>query len=154
MIGHPRLLSLSTAVPPHIVRQEDAEQFARHLFSDVIGSDPRLALVFGHAEIEKRHTCVPIEWFGQDHDFAEKNSLYMEHAISLGADVARQALAEAKLQPESVDHLVFVSSTGIADRKNSLVRPMASEPSWSSTVTQSSEQIGHVTPPMAPVASM
>lgn len=114
MIGHPRLLSLSTAVPPHVVRQDDAEQFARHLFSDVIGLDPRLALVFGHAEIEKRHTCMPLEWFGQDHDFAEKNMLYMEHAISLGADVARQALAEAKLPPESIDHLVFVSSTGLA----------------------------------------
>jgi len=112
--GQPRLQSLATAVPPHVVRQEDVEAFARHLFSDVIASDPRLALVFDHADIEKRHLCVPLEWLGKDHDFAEKNALYTEQALALGAEVARQALAEAKLPPDSVDHLVFVSSTGLA----------------------------------------
>jgi alkylresorcinol/alkylpyrone synthase len=112
--GHPSLLSLATAVPPNVVRQEDVERFARHLFSDVLATDPRLALVFEHAEIEKRHLCVPLEWLGEDHGFADKNSLYMNHALALGADVARQALAEAKLTPDSVDHLVWVSSTGLA----------------------------------------
>ncbi|HET9325921.1 MAG TPA: 3-oxoacyl-[acyl-carrier-protein] synthase III C-terminal domain-containing protein [Candidatus Eisenbacteria bacterium] len=114
MTAHPRLLSVATAAPPNILWQKDAERFARHLFSDVIATDPRLALVFEHAEIEKRHLCVPLEWLGKDHDFAEKNALYMEHALSLGADVARKALAEARLPPDSVDHLVFVSSTGLA----------------------------------------
>jgi len=113
-MNHPRLLSLATAVPPHLLRQQDAERFARHLFTDVLADDPRLALVFEHAEIEKRHLCVPLEWLGEDHDFTEKNALYVEHALALGADVARKALAEAKLPPDSVDHLVFVSSTGLA----------------------------------------
>jgi len=47
-MNHPRLLSLATAVPPHLLRQQDAERFARHLFTDVLADDPRLALVFEH----------------------------------------------------------------------------------------------------------
>ncbi len=114
MTGNPRLVSLATAVPPNVVRQKDARNLAAHLFADAIGPDHRLIEVFEHAEIEKRHVCVPLEWFAADHGFAEKNDLYLEHAVGLASEVARGALARARLSPRDVDHLVFVSSTGLA----------------------------------------
>src|SRR5512132_3572394 len=110
-----RLVSLATAVPPHVVTQDQARALARMLFHDVLGDERvRLLDVFAHTGIERRHSVVPLEWFASDHTFGEKNALYVEHAVRLGSEVARHALADAHLQPEDVDHLVFVSSTGIA----------------------------------------
>jgi alkylresorcinol/alkylpyrone synthase len=114
MTVHPRLIGLGTAVPPHVVRQEDAKRLAANLFSETLGNDPRLIQVFDNAAIGKRHACMPLDWFGVDHGFAEKNALYIEHAVNLAEEAARLALAGAGLAPRDVDHVVFVSSTGIA----------------------------------------
>ena len=114
MTAAPRLVALASAVPPHVTRQEDARTLAAHLFAGPVGANPRLIQVFDNAEIEKRHTCVPLEWFASDHDFAEKNDLYIEHAVRLAEEVARKTLGRAGLEPRDVDHLVFVSSTGLA----------------------------------------
>ncbi len=110
-----RLVALATAVPPHEVAQDRVKEFARSLFREVLREDDdRLLGVFDHAGICSRHVCAPLEWFGEDHDFAEKNALYVEHAVRLGRQVAEQAMARAGLTPRDIDHLIFVSSTGIA----------------------------------------
>ena len=114
MSEDPRLVALATAVPPHVVRQSDARTLATRLFSDALGADRGLLQVFEHAQIEKRHLCVPLEWFATDHGFEEKNDLYVENAVRLAGEVARKALAKAKLAPGDIDHIVFVSSTGLA----------------------------------------
>ena len=110
-----RLVSLATAVPPHAVTQADAKEFARNLFRETLREDhDRLLGVFEHAGIRQRNVCAPLEWFATDHDFAEKNALYVENAVELGRTVAERAMAQAGLEPRDIDHLVFVSSTGIA----------------------------------------
>src|SRR5262245_4417261 len=110
-----RLVSLATAVPPHVVAQSDAREFVRHLFHDVLREDnERLLAVFEHSGIRQRHVCAPLEWFASDHAFAEKNARYVENAVRLGSEVANRALAAVGLTPRDVDHLIFVSSTGIA----------------------------------------
>lgn len=110
-----RLVALATATPPHTVGQDDVRGFARDLFRDVLREDDdRLLAVFDHAGIRRRNVCAPLAWFGTDHGFAEKNALYVEHAVRLGAEVATGAMEQAGLRPTDIDHLVFVSSTGIA----------------------------------------
>lgn len=111
----PRLASVASAVPPHVVRQGDARAFAERLFGKAFPDDTaRMMAVFDNGAIETRHTVVPLDWFGEDHEFGEKNALYLEHALALAAEVAARALASAELEPKDVDHLVFVSSTGVA----------------------------------------
>lgn len=114
MNAAPRLAGLATATPPHAARQNDARSLAARLFSDTIAAHPRLLQVFDNTGIECRHTCMPLDWYGEAHDFAEKNALYVAHAERLAADVARRALASAGLGPADVDHVLFVSSTGLA----------------------------------------
>jgi len=70
--------------------------------------------VFEHARIETRNSCMPLEWFRSGHGFGETNALYVEHAVRLGAAASRAALANAGLEPGDVDHVVFISSTGVA----------------------------------------
>ena len=110
----PTLVSLATALPPHVARQEDARGLAARLFPETVAGDPRLLQVFENARIEKRHVCMPLEWYGQEHSFAEKNDLYVRHAVRLAGEVTERALERAGLSPRDVDHVVFVSTTGLA----------------------------------------
>ncbi|MEP7027597.1 MAG: 3-oxoacyl-[acyl-carrier-protein] synthase III C-terminal domain-containing protein [Candidatus Eisenbacteria bacterium] len=110
----PRLLSLATAVPPIAVRQEEVKAFAARLFTARGLTDPRLLAVFDHTSVATRHLCVPLEWLEHEHSFGEKNDLYIEHALALASDVARSALERAGLAPRDIDHIVLVSTTGLA----------------------------------------
>jgi alkylresorcinol/alkylpyrone synthase len=97
------------------VAQADAREFARNLFRDILTDErERLLDVFESTGIACRQVAEPLAWYGVDHDFAARNDRYVEHAVELGRRVATQALAQAGLAPRDLDHLVFVSSTGIA----------------------------------------
>jgi alkylresorcinol/alkylpyrone synthase len=115
-----RLLGLGTAVPEYVARQEDAKALLASLLSDSrAGDDPgadwsRLLPVFDHGGIETRRLCMPLDWYAADHSFGERNDRYLEHAVALSAEAASRALDRAGLSPRDVDHIVFVSSTGIA----------------------------------------
>lgn len=111
---YPRLAGLATAVPAHVARQDDARGLAAQLFSGAIEADARLLQVFEHAQIEQRRTCMPLEWYAVDHTFEEKNALYVEHALQLAGDAATRAIEGRGLTARDVDHVVFVSTTGIA----------------------------------------
>lgn len=123
-----RLLSIATAVPPHVIRQSDAKRLIEALFS---GGAPgpgfagpagepgeadwaRLYSVFDHGAIETRRSCMPLAWYAEPHGFEERNDRYVEHAVDLSAEAVLRALERAGLSPSDVDHVVFVSSTGLA----------------------------------------
>jgi alkylresorcinol/alkylpyrone synthase len=111
----PRLLSLATAVPPHALGQPEVALRARHLFAASTGTDlDRLMPVFARAGIERRYSSVPLEWYERAHGWAERNALYLEHAVSLLEQAAADALALAEMRPEAVDAIVVVSTTGVA----------------------------------------
>ena len=111
----PRLLSLATAVPPHALGQEDVAVRARHLFTEASAQDlDRLMPVFANAGIERRYSCVPIDWYEQSHGWSERNALYLEHAVRLLESAARDALSLAALSPGDIDSVVVVSTTGVA----------------------------------------
>ena len=110
-----RLISIATASPAHTVTQADAREFARQLFRDILTDDrARLLDVFASTGIAARQIAEPLEWYGIDHTFAERNDKYVERAVELGVRVASLALERAGLTPQDLDHLVFVSSTGVA----------------------------------------
>jgi len=111
----PRLLALSTALPPFVLRQADIEHRARAYFAGAAALDlERLMPVFANAGIETRYSCVPLEWYDRAHDWAERNELYLEHAVRLLERAARSCLAATALAPDQIDAVVTVSTTGIA----------------------------------------
>lgn len=114
MSAAPRIVALATATPRHRVSQREARRLAAHLFRERLDEDPRLLRVFDHTGIDARNMCMPLEWYGADHDFGERNALYLEHALALAENTGRTALTRAGLTPRDVDHVVFVSSTGLA----------------------------------------
>ncbi|HZD25147.1 MAG TPA: type III polyketide synthase, partial [Alphaproteobacteria bacterium] len=112
----PKLLSLATAVPPHVLHQEAVTAAAAGLFGGPQGgfAADRLAQIFANTRIERRHSCVPLDWYLQPHSFRERNELYLEHAVGLLEQAADDALARAGLDAADIDLLVTVSSSGIA----------------------------------------
>jgi len=110
----PRIASIAIAQPAHLFAQARAREFCRALFSGAHTDIERLLEVFENAAIDERRVSVPIEWFSRQHTFAEKNALYIEKALALSERAARDALAAAHLAPGDIDHLLFVSSTGVA----------------------------------------
>jgi alkylresorcinol/alkylpyrone synthase len=109
----PRLLALKSAVPPHALDQSDVFVHAAHLFQgrkDIM----RLLRVFASTGIERRYSCVPLGWYSEQHGWAERTSLYVNHAVALLEKITLALLDEAMLKPEDIDAIVVSSTTGIA----------------------------------------
>lgn len=108
------LLSLGTAVPPHVLLQADAKELARNLFGRRTSHFSKLAPVFDNAGIARRHIVRPREWYEREHGWRARNEVYLEAAEALYEESAGNALAAAGVKPDAVDVLVTVSTTGIA----------------------------------------
>ena len=108
------LLSLATAVPPHVIEQQDAKACAREAFGGKKALFDRLAGVFDNAGIARRHIVAPQEWYMSAHGWHDRNAVYLEAAESLFVEAASDAIEKAGLAPEQIDGVVTVSTTGIA----------------------------------------
>jgi alkylresorcinol/alkylpyrone synthase len=104
---------LATAVPPHVVEQQQAKITARRAFQRKALFD-RLAGVFDNSAIATRHAVAPLDWYESPHGWADRNALYIAAAETLFEDAAVKAIAGAGLRPEDIDGVVTVSTTGIA----------------------------------------
>ncbi|HTX58647.1 MAG TPA: type III polyketide synthase [Verrucomicrobiae bacterium] len=109
-----RILSVATAVPPYELDQDDVTRRVRLALGPRSSQIMRLLPLFANTGIERRYSCVPIEWYEATHDWPERNRIYLESALGLFEEAARQALARAGRRPEEIDAIVAVSTTGIA----------------------------------------
>lgn len=109
-----RLLSVGTALPPHLLLQSEVVEAARLAFGPRFSDFERIARVFKTSGIRKRHAVRPIDWYGAELGWPERNNAFLEAATELFQQAAEDALAKAGLQAGDVDTVVTVSSTGIA----------------------------------------
>jgi alkylresorcinol/alkylpyrone synthase len=108
------MLSLSTALPPHELRQEDVLARAEALFEDRFPDFRRLKAVFRTTGIARRWSVRPFEWFAEPHGWPDRTEAFLQGAEALFVEAADRALAAAGLTGAEVDAVVTVSSTGIA----------------------------------------
>ena len=108
------LLSLATAVPPHVIEQSAAKAIGRRAFRGKAALFEKLSSVFDNAAIDRRHLVAPLDWYELAHGWAERNALYLEASEQLFVTAARDAIAKAGLKPSDIDGIVTVSTTGIA----------------------------------------
>ncbi|MGC8484440.1 MAG: type III polyketide synthase [Candidatus Baltobacteraceae bacterium] len=107
------LNAVATAVPPNLLEQPDIERRVRAQFADsaVVA---RLLPVFANTGIERRYSCVPIEWYYDEHRWADRNAIYRQSALNLIEEAAMGALSRAGRTPDEIDAIVSVSTTGLA----------------------------------------
>src|SRR5215831_2374187 len=111
----PAIVGIGTSVPPLMVRQDQARDYAAQHFKDHLQQIRRLSVVFDHAEIDTRYFVTPPEWWHtKQHSLQERNDMYLRDATLLGQTAIECALLAAGLSPQDVDNLIVVSSTGLA----------------------------------------
>jgi len=108
-----RLLALKSAVPPYTLDQTDVSVRAAELFQNQ-RDITRLLPVFENTGIERRYSCVPIEWYGESHGWIDRTNLYVENAVALLVRLTDELLDQAKLKREDLDAIVVSSTTGIS----------------------------------------
>jgi len=109
-----KIVSVGTSVPPYVIDQVSAKQFSRNMFKEHFSDIDRLMKLFENTNIEKRHFCVPMEWFEYEHSFEEKNIIYVKNAIELSKQALLSCLDKTAFSTEDIDHIFFISSTGIS----------------------------------------
>lgn len=110
----PRLVALATAHPRFDLPQTEVARNGADLFATTHGGFERLAPIYRNAEIDNRHSCVPMDWYLAPHTFGERNDLFLDNAVTLLREAALKALDEAGLVAGDIDAIVTVCSTGVA----------------------------------------
>lgn len=110
----PKIISVATEDAPVKIGQDEVRDFARRVFSGKHDIFERMAGVFTNASIESRHFTEDKSWYGEEHGFAERNSLYVDNAVKMSASCADKCLSSAGIRPSDFNHIIFVSSTGIS----------------------------------------
>lgn len=110
----PKIIAVETAVPQYIITQEEAKEFAKFLFNGKFKDMDRLLKIFENTQITKRHFCVPIEWFRNNHSFEEKNKIYIENSIQLAKEAINKLISKNNIVLDMVSHIFYISSTGIS----------------------------------------
>ncbi|MGG1573773.1 type III polyketide synthase [Fictibacillus sp. NRS-1165] len=115
----PKIVSVQTTNLPHKLKQEQALEFARGLFSSSFKDIERLLKVFHNGEIETRHFTKPLEWFKETHTLQEKNDIYIETATKYGSRAISKCLQDSpflnrKVNFQEIDAIFFISSSGFS----------------------------------------
>jgi alkylresorcinol/alkylpyrone synthase len=97
-----------------VVFQDEAKKRAREAFGGKKELFDRLAGVFDNAGIAKRHIVAPPDWYMSGHGWHDRNALYLEACESMFVEAATAAIEKAGLNPDEIDGIVTVSTTGIA----------------------------------------
>jgi alkylresorcinol/alkylpyrone synthase len=110
----PHVLCAATALPPHYADQETLIGAFKEAWAEAHFNPARLEQLHRAVQVEGRHLALPIERYAGLRSFAQRNDAWIAAATDLGEEALRRALLRADLTPRDVDHLVFVSVTGIA----------------------------------------
>ncbi|MGE5515779.1 MAG: type III polyketide synthase [Bacteroidota bacterium] len=105
-----RLHAVATAIPPHRIDQAEAERVARRLFGPVFD---RLGPIHANAGIATRWSCMPPDWYALPHDWRERSTLFVDHALKLSAEAVGRCLERAGTTVNQVDGIVAITTTGI-----------------------------------------
>jgi alkylresorcinol/alkylpyrone synthase len=109
----PRLFAVATAVPPYPLDQDDVIERVKLLFGRAQDLD-RLLPVFLNTGIERRYSCVPLEWYDRAHGWPERNRIYLNSALDLLEAATNRVLCRTGRHKDDIDSIVVVSTTGIA----------------------------------------
>src|ERR1700752_4371991 len=109
----PRLLGVATEVPPYPLDQNDVVERVKLLFGRSPDLD-RLLPVFLNTGIDRRYSCVPIEWYDRGHGWPARNRIYLASAPDLLEAPTNRVLCLTGCRKGDIGSIVVVSTTGIA----------------------------------------
>jgi alkylresorcinol/alkylpyrone synthase len=114
----PVILAAATALPPNVIEQESIAILLKALWGEKYDQSRRWRSTFEQIQrsvrIDRRYLALPVSEYPALDSFAKTNAAWSREAPELGGAAARSALAAAGMTARDVDHLFFVTGTGVA----------------------------------------
>lgn len=110
----PRVSAVGRALPRHHVDQEQLIAAFRGLWASKHFNVERFEDLHRAVQVSGRYLALPLDGYARLDTFARCNDAWIEVAAELGERAARDALQGAGLSPADVDHVFFVTVTGVA----------------------------------------
>ncbi|KFA87149.1 type III polyketide synthase [Archangium violaceum] len=110
----PVIRAVERMLPPHYARQDQIIGALRELWATRHYNLERLEDLHRSVRVDGRFLALPIERYPGLVTFQQRNDAWIQVATDLGEQVVRKALDRAGLTPQDVDHVFFVTVTGIA----------------------------------------
>lgn len=105
---------MSRTLPNHYADQEQLISAFRGLWAKKHFNLERIEELHRAVQVSGRHLAIPLADYEALETFSARNDAWTRVATELGAEAISAALAQAGLAPRQVDHLFFVTVTGIA----------------------------------------
>lgn len=109
-----RIAGVGTALPDNYVSQEELTAALRQLWLRRYGDASRFDRLQGALGINGRYLALPMGDYYAIDSFAKGNDAWLRVAPELAEAASRKALERAGLEPREIDHVFFVTVTGIA----------------------------------------
>jgi alkylresorcinol/alkylpyrone synthase len=110
----PVIRAVGRALPPHYASQEQLIAAFRELWATRHFNVERLEDLHRAVQVKGRHLALPIDQYPSLVTFQQRNDAWLRAATELSETVVGQALDKAGLSPKDVDHIFFVTVTGLA----------------------------------------
>jgi len=113
-VSEPHILSAAAALPDNYVDQETLLAAFRSEWGRKHFNLDRLEQLHRAVRVGGRHLALPLDRYAEMESFAARNDAWIAAATDLGEVALEQALHGADLRPQDLDHLYFVTVTGLA----------------------------------------
>jgi alkylresorcinol/alkylpyrone synthase len=114
MSSSPEILAVGNALPENYVSQEELTEMLRRVWVTQHFNPSRVADLHKSVKVAGRYLALPMAEYERLESFQEHNDAWSRVSLEIGEKAARSALAKAGLTPKDVDHIFFVTVTGIA----------------------------------------
>jgi len=109
-----RIASVGQALPKNYYDQETLIAALKRHWATRHHNVERLESLHRNALVGGRHLALTLAEYERLNSFGEANDAFIRTAIDLGAEALAKGLSAAGLKATDVDHLFFVSTTGLA----------------------------------------
>src|SRR6185312_4014561 len=110
----PTIAAVSRFLPSHYADQETLIAAFRALWGARHYNVERLEQLHRAVGVGGRWLALPIDEYARIGSFAQANAAWNRVAVDVGAEATRAALDRAGLTPRDIDHVFFVTVTGLA----------------------------------------
>lgn len=109
-----QIRAVGQALPGNFVNQESLTAALRESWGASHFNAERLEELHRSVQVSGRYVALPLWAYRELTTFARRNEAWIQAAVDLGEVAIRDALERAGLSPVDVDHILFVTTTGIA----------------------------------------